>query len=59
MCMFSGYKIHPGHGKLYTRIDGERAVQLSRMCVCMWGEVESWRVDGAGRLLVGGGVLSG
>eukprot|EP00041_Stephanoeca_diplocostata_P041899 m.9393 g.9393 ORF g.9393 m.9393 type:complete len:150 (-) comp6903_c0_seq1:280-729(-) len=30
MCVFSGYKIHPGHGKLYTRIDGKSFHYLGR-----------------------------
>eukprot|EP00035_Acanthoeca_spectabilis_P019606 m.428960 g.428960 ORF g.428960 m.428960 type:complete len:152 (-) comp16919_c0_seq1:44-499(-) len=36
MCMFSGYKIHPGHGKLYTRIDGKSFFYLGRKSASLY-----------------------
>mmetsp|Transcript_3163 Transcript_3163/g.7656 ORF Transcript_3163/g.7656 Transcript_3163/m.7656 type:complete len:150 (+) Transcript_3163:32-481(+) len=36
MCMFSGYKIHPGHGKLYTRVDGKSYTYLSRKAASLY-----------------------
>ena len=32
MCAFSGHKIHPGHGKRYTRVDNRTFIFLSNKC---------------------------
>uniref|UniRef100_A0AC34QXC4 TRASH domain-containing protein n=1 Tax=Panagrolaimus sp. JU765 TaxID=591449 RepID=A0AC34QXC4_9BILA len=31
-CVYSGYKIHPGHGKRIVRIDGKTQIFLSKRC---------------------------
>merc|ERR1719187_1168919 len=32
LCYFSGYKIHPGHGKRYARVDGKVFNFLNNKC---------------------------
>ena len=32
-CLYSGYKIHPGHGKRAVRVDGKVNIFLSAKCV--------------------------
>lgn len=31
LCSFSGYKIYPGHGRRYARIDGKVKAQTTRI----------------------------
>ena len=33
LCAFSGYKIHPGHGRYYVRVDGKPVGCLSRFAL--------------------------
>merc|ERR1711976_544354 len=32
LCSFSGYKIHPGHGKTMVRVDGKIFIFLNKKC---------------------------
>ncbi len=36
VCVFSGVKIYPGHGKRYVRVDGRTCNFVSRKCASLY-----------------------